>query len=59
MSKKSRKANKNYVKAVKMAYNALVDFRKYLEGRGIDRAAEIEDIYKQLWCECLDEEPPF
>lgn len=59
MSKKSRKVSKNYNKAVKRAYNALVDFRRYLENREMGRAAEIEDIYKQLWCECLDEEPPF
>jgi len=50
------KKSKNHDKAVKKAYNALVTFRKRLEEKGENKyAEEVEEIYKQLWCECLNE----
>jgi len=52
--------SKTYEKAVKDAYNVLVTFRKRLEERNeYDFAKDVESIYKNLWCECLDEEHPW
>lgn len=54
------KRSKNYVKAVKRAYFMLVQYRNLLEDTGEDEYAEqVEDAYKQLWCEALNEEAPW
>lgn len=54
------KRSKNYEKAIKTAYNLLVQYRKSLEDDGSDEYAElVEDAYKQLWCEALNEKAPW
>lgn len=54
------KRSKNYVKAVKMAYQMLVQYRNMLESEGESEYAEVvEDAYKQLWCEALNEKAPW
>ena len=54
------KRSKNYVKAVKMAYQMLVQYRNMLESDGESEYAEVvEYAYKQLWCEALNEKAPW
>ena len=54
------KRSKNYVKAVKRAYNMLVQYRNLLEDAGKDEYAEqVKDTYQQLWCEALNEKAPW
>ena len=54
------KKSKNYVKSVKTAYIMLVQYRNMLEDAGEDEYAEqVEDAYKQLWCEALNEKAPW
>jgi hypothetical protein len=54
------KRSKNYEKAIKQAYAMLVQYRKNLEERGNEEcAAEVEEAYKQLWCEALNEKAPW
>lgn len=54
------KRSKNYPDAVKRAYNMLVQYRKSLEEEGKEEyAAEVEEAYKQLWCEALNEKAPW
>lgn len=54
------KRSKNYEKAIKQAYTMLVQYRKALEESGNDEyAKEVEEAYKQLWCEALDEKAPW
>lgn len=54
------KKSRLYEKTVKNAYNLLVNFRRRLEEEGDDEAAaEVENAYKMLWTECLNEEPPW
>lgn len=50
---------KNHDKAVKKAYNLLVAYRRSVEDKYPDYAEEIEEAYKQLWCECLNEQHPW
>ena len=51
---------KGYIKSVKDAYSMLVAFRRTLEGScKYEYASEVEEIYKQLWCECLNEDAPW
>jgi hypothetical protein len=58
--KDSRKRSRRHDRAVKDAYNMLVTFRKLMEEKGNDEfAAEIENTYKNLWCECLNEKAPW
>lgn len=59
MSNKQRK-QKRYKKAVRNAYSLLVNFRKQLEERGkLDYAKEVEEAYKELWLECMNEPAPW
>ena len=53
------KVSKGYVKAVKDAYSALVMYRNLIEDKDPEKAAEIEEVYKTLWCECLNETAPW
>lgn len=54
------KRSRNYVKAVKTAYQMLVQYRNMLESDGENEYAEaVEDAYKQLWCEALNEKAPW
>lgn len=54
------KRSKNYEKAIKAAYDLLVQYRKTLEEKGDNEYAEVvEDAYKQLWCEALNEKAPW
>lgn len=54
------KRSKNYEKAIKAAYDLLVQYRKALEEKGDNEYAEVvEDAYKQLWCEALNEKAPW
>jgi len=54
--------HKRYEKAVKEAYCLLVSYRKLIEeneGISSEYAKSIEETYKQLWCECLNEKAPW
>lgn len=53
------KKSRNYDKAVKNAYNLLVSYRRYMDDKDPQFAAEIEDAYKQLWRECINERAPW
>lgn len=53
------KKSKNHDKAVKNAYNLLVSYRRYMDDIDPQFAAEIEEAYKQLWCECINERAPW
>ena len=53
------KKSKSHDKAVKNAYNLLVTFRKRVEDEDPKFAEEIEEAYKQLWCECINERAPW
>ena len=54
------KKSKLYEKTVKNAYTLLVTYRRSLEEAGEEEAAaEVENVYKMLWTECLNEEPPW
>lgn len=54
------KRSKNYEKAIKKAYSLLVQYRNMLESDGENEYAEVvEDAYKQLWCEALNEKAPW
>lgn len=53
------KKSKNHDKAVKKAYNLLVEYRRYWDDRDPAYAEEIRDAYVQLWCECINETPPW
>ena len=54
------KRSKKYPKAIKNAYNMLVEFRRLLEDYGdYERAKDVELVYKELWCEALDEQHPW
>ena len=54
------KRSKKYPKAIKDAYSLLVEFRRILEDRGdYEKAANVELIYKELWCEALNEKQPW
>lgn len=49
-----------YPDAIKNAYSILVEYRKFLEDIGdYDRAKYVEEVYKELWCESLNETPPW
>jgi hypothetical protein len=58
-----KKKQENSVIAIKNAHNMLVVFRKLVEGYSAElntyTPREIELTYKQLWLNCLDEEPPW
>ena len=55
-----KRKDAQYKKAVMEAYSLLVSFRKQLEERGhTECAAEVEEVYKNLWCECLNEPAPW
>lgn len=55
-----RKKTKAHDKAVKDAYNMLVNFRNLLEDEGKMEAAErVENTYKMLWVHCLNEKAPW
>ncbi|EPZ47694.1 hypothetical protein N007_05420 [Alicyclobacillus acidoterrestris ATCC 49025] len=50
------KKSKNHDNAVKNAYT----FRKLLEEeRNAELASKVEETYKELWCECLNEKAPW
>lgn len=52
--------SKLYEKTVKKAYTILVMYCRSLEEAGEEEAAaEVENAYKMLWTECLNEEPPW
>lgn len=53
------KKSKKHDKAVKDAYNLLVAYRKSVEDRDPEYAEIIENAYKQLWCECINERAPW
>ena len=54
------KRSKKYPKAIKDAYCMLVEYRRRLEDAGEkERAEEVELSYKELWCEALNETPPW
>lgn len=54
------KKSKAHDKAVKDAYNMLVTYRRKLEGEGkLEDAMRIENIYKMLWIQCLNENAPW
>lgn len=54
------KKAKAHDKAVKDAYNMLVNYRKRLEDEGDAEAAErVENTYKMLWVHCLNEKAPW
>lgn len=53
------KKSKKHDKAVKEAYNLLVNYRKLVEDKNTEYAVRIENAYKQLWCECLNEAHPW
>lgn len=56
------KKSKNHDKAIETAYSILVSFRKLVEERPsleTYTAEEIEDAYKNLWCETMSEEAPW
>lgn len=56
---KRRKKSKKYVKIVKAAYSLLVEYRKKCDDKDPEYAAYIESIYKNLWCECINEPAPW
>ena len=59
-SKKKRRSRKRYVKAVEEAYSWLVALRKHYEENDKDDLAEkVEQVYKDLWCECLPDPAPW
>lgn len=54
--------SKNHDNAIKNAYNMLVTFRKIVEEKPSLKTyspAEIEEVYKNLWCETLNEKAPW
>ena len=54
------KGSKKYPKAIKNAYSKLVEFRRILEDRGdYEQAQNVELVYKELWCEALNEKHPW
>lgn len=54
------KRSKHYPDVVKTAYSILVEYRRLLEDIGdYDRAKYVEESYKELWCEALNETPPW
>lgn len=54
------KKSKIYDKVVKDAYNMLVNYRRHLEDEGKGEAAErVENTYKMLWVQCLNEKAPW
>lgn len=54
------KKSKKHDRVVKEAYCLLVSFRNIIEDEGdSDYAERIEEAYKQLWCECLNEPAPW
>lgn len=54
------KKSKAHDKAVKDAYNMLVNYRRMLEDNGeLNAAMHIENIYKMLWVQCLNEKAPW
>lgn len=54
------KKSKNYPKAIKTAYALLVEYRRKLEEDGDEEyAAFVEKVYKDLWCEALNERAPW
>lgn len=54
------KKSKAHDKAVKDAYNLLVNYRNRLEEEGKAEAAErVENAYKMLWVQCLNEKAPW
>ena len=59
-SKKKRRSRKNYVRAVEEAYGWLraLQIRYSAENRH-ECAKEVEQAYKNLWCECLPDPAPW
>lgn len=55
MAKKSKRHNK----VVKATYNFLVEYRRRVEDKDPEYATQIENAYKELWCECLNEDAPW
>lgn len=53
------KKSKTHDKVVKTAYNLLVEYRKHWDGKDKEYASFIENAYKQLWCECMNERAPW
>lgn len=53
------KKSKRHDKAVKAAYNLLLEYRRQYDEKDPEYAAYIESIYKELWCECINEEAPW
>lgn len=52
--------SKRYPKAIKDAYTLLVEYRRRLEDEGDkERARAVELVYKELWCEALNERHPW
>ena len=59
-SKKKRQSRGSYVKAVKNAYLWLRILRSRLKEQGkYEYAEEVEQAYKNLWCECLNDPAPW
>lgn len=56
------KKSKRYNKAIEDAYSMLVVFRRIVEDKPslkTYKPEEIEEVYKNLWCEALNEKAPW
>lgn len=53
------KKSKNHDKVVNEAYNLLVCYRRLMDDKDPEWAKHIEETYKQLWCECINEPAPW
>lgn len=54
------KRSKQYPETIKRAYRILVEYRRRLEDEENWEYAKIVELaYKDLWCEALNETPPW
>ena len=54
------KRSNRYPDVIKNAYCILIEYRRFLEDNGdYIRAEQVELAYKELWCEALNETPPW